>query len=161
MAKRKRPDDDEPIDEAAGQNLSEMLGPTAAASNASKKTKVEQITEEEAESKRFLAFYDSLSPDQQRRYEAYRRSRVDPKDIKTLMIKTTGTSRQVSTPGAIVVAGLTKLFVGDIVERARVIMQKRKETGPICPQHLREAYRQLRQTSQLPLISCAASSLRR
>ena len=73
-------------------------------------------------------------------------------------------ARKVTKPAAIVVAGLTKLFVGDVVERARLIMEKRREKGPLCPRHLREAFRQLEQTGQLPLLRRAAggrSSLRR
>ena len=129
------------------QELTNLLGPSKKAT--------------EAEAARFLQFYDSLSPDQQRRYEAYRRSRLHPADVKQLMSAEMGASRKITEPASIVVAGLTKLFVGDIVERARVIMEMRKDTGPICPQHLREAYRQLQQASQLPLIRSVTSSLRR
>ena len=162
--KRKRdPDDDASCAADQDQELASMLGSTSSSSSSStaKRTKTEEISDEEAEAKRFLEFYDSLSPDQQRRYEAYRRSRLHPTDVRHLMLNQTGSSRKVTEPASIVVAGLTKLFVGDIVERARVIMEKRKEKGPICPQHLREAYRQLQQSSQLPLIRTTTTSLRR
>ena len=161
MSKRKREEEDEPTTDDTPEepkDLSDMLGKP----KDTKRSKVESVTENEAEAQRFLEFYDSLSPNQQRRYEAYRRSRISPEDIKELMLNSVGSSRHITTPAAIVVAGLTKLFVGDIVERARVIMQKRKETGPICPQHLRESYRQLQQNGLLPLIrSTSSASLRR
>ena len=160
--KRKRdPDDDVSCAADHDQELASMLGSTSSSSTTAKRTKTEEISDEEAEAKRFLEFYDSLSPDQQRRYEAYRRSRLHPTDVRHLMLNQMGPSRKVTEPASIVVAGLTKLFVGDIVERARVIMEKRKEKGPICPQHLREAYRQLQQSSQLPLIRTTTTSLRR
>ena len=108
-----------------------------------------------------MQFYDGLTPDQQRRYEAFRRSRLHPDDVRDIMKALS--SRKVTKPAAIVVAGLTKLFVGDVVERARLIMEKRREKGPLCPRHLREAFRQLEQTGQLPLLRQAGSrsSLRR
>ncbi|KAK1948545.1 Transcription initiation factor TFIID subunit 11 [Phytophthora citrophthora] len=42
---------------------------------------------------------------------------------------------------AIVMAGMTKVFVGEITAEARRIMEKNGETGPIRPRHLREAHR--------------------
>ena len=50
----------------------------------------------------------------------------------------------------IVMAGLAKLFAGDIVESARRIMENRREKGGVCPRHLREAYRQLERMGRLP-----------
>ena len=47
-----------------------------------------------------------------------------------------------STPVAQVVAGVAKVFVGEIVEKARHIQQNRGETGPLSPDHLRQAYRE-------------------
>ena len=49
--------------------------------------------------------------------------------------------QQVSAPVAQIVAGIGKVFVGEIVEKARKVQQKRGETGPLSPDHLREAYR--------------------
>ena len=50
--------------------------------------------------------------------------------------------QQVSAPVAQIVAGFGKVFVGEIVEKARAVQQSRGETGPLSPDHLREAYRQ-------------------
>ena len=49
---------------------------------------------------------------------------------------------QVSTPVAQVVAGVAKVFVGEIVEKARKVQARRGEAGPLSPDHLREAYRE-------------------
>lgn len=49
--------------------------------------------------------------------------------------------QQVSAPVAQIVAGIGKVFVGEIVEKARKVQQQRGETGPLSPDHLREAYR--------------------
>lgn len=63
--------------------------------------------------------------------------------------------QQVSQPVAQVVAGFSKVFVGEIIERgeseplfwccvdhlaARAVQARRGETGPLSPDHLREAY---------------------
>src|SRR4051812_8684202 len=67
--------------------------------------------------------------------------------------------QQVSQPVAQIVAGFAKVFVGEIVEKgssismpapfpvpqyavsARAVQTRRGETGPLSPDHLREAYR--------------------
>lgn len=67
--------------------------------------------------------------------------------------------QQVSQPVAQIVAGFGKVFVGEMVEKgtcarlplfrllkpalriARAVQQRRGETGPLSPDHLREAYR--------------------
>lgn len=60
-----------------------------------------------------------------------------------------------SQPVAQIVAGFSKVFVGEIIERgesdvsamgnidhlpARAVQARRGETGPLSPDHLREAY---------------------
>jgi transcription initiation factor TFIID subunit 11 len=40
-----------------------------------------------------------------------------------------------------VVSGVGKVFVGEMVESALDIMDERGDTGPIQPEHLREAFR--------------------
>ena len=60
-----------------------------------------------------------------------------------------------SQPVAQIVAGFSKVFVGEIIERgeseelwmnsvnhhpARAVQTRRGETGPLSPDHLREAY---------------------
>ena len=63
--------------------------------------------------------------------------------------------QQVSQPVAQIVAGFSKVFVGEIIERggsgalflcwidrstARAVQARKGETGPLSPDHLREAY---------------------
>lgn len=64
--------------------------------------------------------------------------------------------QQVSQPVAQIVAGFSKVFVGEIIERgesaefrfcacvdnstARAVQARRGDTGPLSPDHLREAY---------------------
>lgn len=83
---------------------------------------------------------------------------MGPRAFKVIQ-QTTG--QQVSQPVAQIVAGFGKVFVGEIVEKgehagsahltfdlypcdsaiARAVQARRGETGPLSPDHLREAYR--------------------
>ncbi|KAL1199227.1 Transcription initiation factor TFIID subunit 11b [Cardamine amara subsp. amara] len=50
----------------------------------------------------------------------------------------------------IVVCGRAKMFVGELVETARVVTRERKESGPIRPCHIRESYRRLKLQGKVP-----------
>ncbi|KAJ4871882.1 transcription initiation factor TFIID subunit 11-like [Raphanus sativus] len=53
-------------------------------------------------------------------------------------------------PRLSVVSGIAKMFVGELVETARLIMVKRKESGHIRPCHIRESYRSLKLQGKVP-----------
>ncbi|KAJ7610980.1 TAFII28-domain-containing protein [Roridomyces roridus] len=80
---------------------------------------------------------DNFTPEQNDRYDTYRRYAL-PKQAVRKVIQQTG--MQVSLPLAQIVAGFGKVFVGEIVEKARAVQARRGETGPLSPDHLREAY---------------------
>ncbi|KAK7469329.1 transcription initiation factor TFIID subunit 11 [Stygiomarasmius scandens] len=82
---------------------------------------------------------DNLSPDQYERFEAYRRHALPKQAVRKVIQQTLG--QQVSQPVAQIVAGFSKVFVGEIIEKARKVQARRGETGPLSPDHLREAYR--------------------
>ncbi|KAI9398268.1 hypothetical protein POPTR_003G157450v4 [Populus trichocarpa] len=42
------------------------------------------------------------------------------------------------------------MFVGELVETARLVMKERKESGPTRPCHSREAYRRLKLEGKVP-----------
>lgn len=82
---------------------------------------------------------DNFSPAQYERFEAYRRHALPKQAIRKVIQQTTG--QQVSQPVAQIVAGVGKVFVGEIVEKARQVQARRNDSGPLTPDHLREAYR--------------------
>ncbi|KAG2152800.1 TAFII28-domain-containing protein [Suillus clintonianus] len=82
---------------------------------------------------------DNFSPGQYERFEAYRRHALPKQAIRKVIQQTTG--QQVSQPVAQIVAGVGKVFVGEIVEKARQVQSRRNDSGPLTPDHLREAYR--------------------
>jgi transcription initiation factor TFIID subunit 11 len=51
---------------------------------------------------------------------------------------------------AIVMAGIAKIFAGEIIESAKTIMDEWGEQGPLKQRHIREAYRKLKQNGKIP-----------
>ncbi|KAF8876615.1 histone-fold-containing protein [Gymnopilus junonius] len=99
---------------------------------------------------------DNLSPAQYDRFEAYRRHALPKQAVRKVIQQTLG--QQVSQPVAQIIAGFSKVFVGEMVEKAsiadadfsyffpaRAVQARRGETGPLSPDHLREAYRMYQQ----------------
>ncbi|KAH9849156.1 hTAFII28-like protein conserved region-domain-containing protein [Lenzites betulinus] len=82
---------------------------------------------------------DNLSPAQYDRFEAYRRYALSKQAVRKVIQQTTG--QQVSLPVAQIIAGFAKVFVGEMVEKARDVQERRQDSGPLSPDHLREAYR--------------------
>ena len=56
----------------------------------------------------------------------------------------------VSQNVVIAMAGMTKVYVGEIVEGACLARGRLGEDGPLQPKHIRESVRKLRQKSKVP-----------
>ncbi|EEY65512.1 uncharacterized protein PITG_03005 [Phytophthora infestans T30-4] len=95
-----------------------------------------------------LRLMESLPEAEARRHEQFRRSHFERGAIKRCMAQaihecsaSDKKDPNVTNVMAIVMSGMTKVFVGEITAEARRIMEKNGETGPIRPRHLREAHR--------------------
>eukprot|EP01089_Gocevia_fonbrunei_P013927 TRINITY_DN3689_c0_g1_i1.p1 TRINITY_DN3689_c0_g1~~TRINITY_DN3689_c0_g1_i1.p1 ORF type:complete len:210 (+),score=56.00 TRINITY_DN3689_c0_g1_i1:39-668(+) len=97
--------------------------------------------------KQMKAILSKLTPDQTTRYEYFRRSTFQRAAIKRMMQTISGCS--IGQRTVIVMAGITKLFVGEMVEMARTVMDEWGELGPIRPRHLHEAYRRLQKEGKV------------
>ncbi|PPS17452.1 hypothetical protein GOBAR_AA03130 [Gossypium barbadense] len=95
------------------------------------------------------AILSQFTEDQMSRYESFRRSALQRSNMRRLLVSITG-SQKISLPMTIVVCGIAKMFVGELVEKARIVMTERKESGPIRPCHIREAYRRLKLEGKVP-----------
>ena len=104
-------------------------------------------TFEEVRAQKLAAALKMMSPSERHRFEHFCRSRFSLSAIKQLLADLHGVK---STPTmAVVVAGLAKLYVGEIVETARSAMEAHGEVGAIQPRHLREAHRTVREHDEV------------
>lgn len=83
-----------------------------------------------------------LDEDQLQRYETFRRVAFSRPAIKKLIVRVL--DQQVNQNSVIIIAGIAKVFVGELVEEARRVMESQLEEGPIQPSHLLEAHRRLK-----------------
>ncbi|CAK4081140.1 unnamed protein product [Aphanomyces euteiches] len=95
-----------------------------------------------------LKFIQTLPEPKAREHEQFRRSHFDKHVIRRCMTQvieecSEKDARQpaVHNTLAIIMSGLAKRFVGELTERARELMDRNGEVGPIRPHHLREVHR--------------------
>lgn len=119
--------------------------PSSSSSNTEKKSK-EELEAEEREKMQVLV--SNFTEDQLDRYEMYRRAAFPKAAIKRIMQTITGCS--VGHNVVIAMAGISKVFAGEVVEEALDYMESIGESGPLKPKHLREASRRLRNKGSMP-----------
>jgi len=89
------------------------------------------------------ALFNLFSEEQRNRYEAYRRSRLKPAAVQEVMKQVAG-PRTFNSTSVLVMAGIAKLYVGELIELAREVQDEFSEsTAPMRPRHVREAFRRL------------------
>lgn len=108
-------------------------------------------------STRMAPLMKAMTEEQMDRYSAFRRSYLDKRFVRRLVAHLT---RQTVTPQvATLVAGVGKVFIGEIVERARHIRQQRSagqanvaddDAAALRPEILIEALQQYRQDREVP-----------
>ena len=113
--------------------------------------------QDQDELERMKVMVEAFSEHHQDRYEQYRRSSLPRSQVKRLMQGAVGTGVAIQPNAVIAMNGVTKVFVGEIVEEALDYRDSLKETGPLKPGHIREAVRRLRnkghETFQLASLS--------
>lgn len=103
---------------------------------------------EQSQHERTVLLVSALSDKQLDQYEIFRRSTLPRASVKRLMQSISGTT--VPPNAVIAMAGITKVYVGEIVEMACQAREKLNETGPLQPKHIREAVRLLRMKGSVP-----------
>eukprot|EP00216_Chloropicon_sp_CCMP2111_P000992 CAMPEP_0198246656 /NCGR_PEP_ID=MMETSP1446-20131203/46087_1 /TAXON_ID=1461542 ORGANISM="Unidentified sp, Strain CCMP2111" /NCGR_SAMPLE_ID=MMETSP1446 /ASSEMBLY_ACC=CAM_ASM_001112 /LENGTH=132 /DNA_ID=CAMNT_0043930979 /DNA_START=268 /DNA_END=666 /DNA_ORIENTATION=- len=83
------------------------------------------------------------------RFESFRRSAIPKPQMKKLLHAVTGQVPDVNS--IIVMCGVAKLLVGDIVEHAKKIATEDGHHGPLRESDIRRAYAQHLRNTKLPL----------
>ncbi|KAF3912804.1 hypothetical protein AA313_de0201216 [Arthrobotrys entomopaga] len=107
---------------------------------------MEELEEQkEEEQRRLNILMDHFDSDQMARYEAYRRGTLQKSSVKKVANLVLGQSISANVASAI--GGFSKIFAGELVERAREIQMTwgdDKPGAPLLPEHIREAARRWR-----------------
>lgn len=90
----------------------------------------------------------AFSNEQQDQYEIFRRSTFPKSSIRRIMQSVCSTN--VPQNAVIAMAGITKVYVGEMVEAACQARDELGEEGPLQPKHIREAVRRLRRENKVP-----------
>ena len=123
-------------------------GSSTPSSNDKNKKSKEEAEIEEREKMQVLV--SNFTEEQLDRYEMYRRAAFPKAAIKRIMQTITGCS--VGHNVVIAMAGISKVFAGEVVEEALDYMESIGESGPLKPKHLREASRRLRNRGNMPKL---------
>lgn len=90
---------------------------------------------------RVQAIINTMSEEELQRYETFRRSGFPKAAIKKYINNVIG--QAVNPNFVIAVSGLAKVFVGEMIETAKIVQKEQRDAGPLLPSHIHEAYRRL------------------
>jgi len=112
-------------------------------------------SQEDMERLKMHVLVSNFSKNQLNRYEMYRRSTLTKSTIRKLIQQASGVT--VTQTVVIAMAGIAKVFAGELMEEALDIRDKADEGNePVKPKHLREAKRRLQaQGLAFPLLRSA------
>lgn len=145
-----RDDDDADDDDDEEEDVeSTMLGDDDAESVVTRLISPALEQEREArkvEDRKLLALLAHFDEEQLNRFETFRRATFAKASVRRLIQSIS--PGPVSQNVVIAMAGMTKVFVGELVEEALDYKERLGETGPLQPKHIREAYRVLSETQE-------------
>ncbi|KAG9288933.1 hypothetical protein G9A89_019555 [Geosiphon pyriformis] len=95
------------------------------------------------------ALLENFSEEQLQRYEVYRRSSLSKPNVKRLVGQVL--NQPCSPTMAFVIAGFTKVYIGEIIELAREVQKDWNQSGALTPEQLQEANRRYKKESGMVL----------
>lgn len=139
-------EEEEEEDDGIGGMFGSGLGGLNALIN---KVDQEDEPQEDEEKERMKLLLSNFNADQMTRYEAFRRANVNRTAVKKLANAVLNQS--ITANVAVALSGMSKVFVGEIIEKARDVQQRMEpitsieelesQERPLKPEHLREAWR--------------------
>merc|ERR1712224_200305 len=90
-------------------------------------------------------WYNCMTPDQQERYGFFKNS------IESIVggrCKIASGEKQFGEI-MLITGGVTKMFLSEVIEKARIIADRKGDIGPLLPMHLREAHDEISRDSPL------------
>ncbi|KAL0056014.1 hypothetical protein WJX82_006688 [Trebouxia sp. C0006] len=90
-----------------------------------------------------------MTQEQLERYEAFRRSAVNKGSMKRVLQTVSG-QVNISDKIVTVMRGIAKVYVGELVEAARLFAHESGDSGPLQPVHYQAAYQQLNSQGKVP-----------
>jgi transcription initiation factor TFIID subunit 11 len=107
--------------------------------------------QERAKAMELAAVIGRLDAAQMDRYEVFRRSAFPRAAVRKIMAPLLAQST-ISENCAIVMGGIAKLFVGELVECALHVSEERGHSGPLLPEHIQEAHRRFIAANRIPYL---------
>jgi len=82
-----------------------------------------------------------MSEEDLERYETFRCTNLPKGTIKKLINNIIG---QAVNPNIVIaINGVSKVFIGEMIDEAKLIQKEKNESGPLLPSHIHEAHRRL------------------
>ena len=106
------------------------------------------MKQQREEREKMQLLVSAFSNSQQDQYEVFRRSSFPKSGVRRIMQGVCGTT--VSQNAVIAMAGITKVYVGEVVEAALQAREDMGEEGPLQPKHIREAVRRMKSRRKIP-----------
>ena len=115
------------------------------------------MKQQRKEREKMQLLVSAFSNSQQDQYEVFRRSSFPKSGVRRIMQGACGS--MVTQNAVIAMAGITKVYVGEIVEAALQAREEMGEEGPLKPKHIREAVRRMKNKTKIPNSFYKKSSL--
>jgi transcription initiation factor TFIID subunit 11 len=131
------PNDDDDEDKAIEDDESDDMEHMEDPDNPSKK-KINNIHLDDHEKEKYAYMMFSKDPEKKAQYKAFKDCKIDSSKIKRYLSSSHNVVAGDLT--ALILAAVSKIYLGELIEEARSLMTENDEVGPIQPLHLKLAY---------------------